>query len=130
MFKLSTYRYRTRSLMVSTLKNKYMAKQFIFSEPKVRSKINSNIKHLKAINYFIHALKKDLLLNIQTQENSNYQFVTSFFIILSPLSSINGGFIYALKKAILLKLFYYFTKYELIQIVICILLLLSSLLSI
>lgn len=122
MFKLSTYRYRTRSLMVSTLKNKYMAKQFIFSEPKVRSKINSNIKHLKAINYFIHALKKDLLLNIQTQENSNYQFVTSFFIILSPLSSINGGFINALKKAILL-----IYKYELIQIVICILLLLSLL---
>lgn len=122
MFKLSTYRYRTRSLMVSTLKNKYMAKQFIFSEPKVRSKINSNIKHLKAINYFIHALKKDVLLNIQTQENSNYQFVTSFFIILSPLSSINGGFINALKKAILL-----IYKYELIQIVICILLLLSLL---
>ena len=122
MFKLSTYRYRTRSLMVSTLKNKYMAKQFIFSEPKVRSKINSNIKHLKAINYFIHALKKDLLLNIQTQGNSNYQFVTSFFIILSPLSSINGGFINALKKAILL-----IYKYELIQIVICILLLLSLL---
>ena len=99
-----------------------MAKQFIFSEPKVRSKINSNIKHLKAINYFIHALKKDVLLNIQTQENSNYQFVTSFFIILSPLSSINGGFINALKKAILL-----IYKYELIQIVICILLLLSLL---
>lgn len=102
MFKLSTCRYSARSLMVSTLKSKHRAEQFIFSEPKERSKIYPNIDHFQAIDYFMQAPKENVLLHLQRQANSNINWL-NFLLSLSPLSSTNG-FIYALKKAILFHL--------------------------
>ena len=122
MFKFSTCRYSARSLMVSTLKSKHRAEQFIFSEPKERSNIYPNIDHFQAIDYFMQAPKEKVLLHLQRQANSNINWL-NFSLSLLPLPSTNG-FIYALKKAVL---FHY--KHRLNQIIF-IPLLLSSLLSI
>ena len=70
MFKLSLCRYSTRSqtaLDLTLWKTDVGQKSLSFLGPKIWSRINSSIKNVKTSSSFMYALKKNILLHLQTQ---------------------------------------------------------------
>ena len=70
MFKLSLCRYSTRSQMaldVPLWKTNIGQKSLSFLGPKIWSRINPSIKNVKTSSPFMYALKKNILLHLQTQ---------------------------------------------------------------
>ena len=64
MFKSLLCRYSTRSQMA--LDNKYKAKKLILFRAKIWSKIDPSIKNVRTSSSFTHAIKKNILLHLQS----------------------------------------------------------------
>ena len=69
MFKPSLCRNITRSQMALDIplrKTNTKQKNLSFLRPNIWSKINPNIKNVKTLSSFVHALKKNILLHLET----------------------------------------------------------------
>ena len=69
MYKPSLGRYRTRSQMVLNVplrKTKTGQKSLSFLRPKIWSKIGPSIKNVRTWSSFMHAIKKNILLHLQS----------------------------------------------------------------
>ena len=85
MFKPSLCRYSTRSqitLDIPLQKINTGQKRLSFLRSNIWSKANSSIKNVKKPAFFMHALKKSILLYLQTYVNANnYHFIMINFVI-------------------------------------------------
>ena len=85
IFKPSLCRYSTRSqitLDIPLQKTNTGQKRLSFLRSNIWSKANSSIKNVKKTPFFTHALKKNILLYLQTYVNANnYHFIMINFII-------------------------------------------------